>query len=265
SLTVTPASVASVTITPAPVHIDYGETTRLTATVRDARGEVLTGRAVTWSSSNQAIATVTAQGDVFGAGVGTATVTATSESVGGSATVNVNPIPPTATTLPASDVGPGTARINGVVTPNGSAPTVWFEYGLSPNPALFAMTGSGTGSLEEESWFSILSGLAGSTRYYYRIVAENAGGTTAGAVLDFTTAPPQAPTATTRPATNVRASRAVLNGDVVPNGAPTAVRFEIASAASMAGAVQLCVEPPQLLPRSFECDEVDLFGNTTYY
>src|SRR5690606_34177547 len=120
-------------------------------------------------------------------------------------------------------------------------------------------------SLEEESWFSILSGLAGSTRYYYRIVAQNAGGTAAGTVLDFTTPPPQPPTVTTQPAADVRASRAVLNGDVVPNGAPAAVRFDIAVDPSMAGAVPLCTVQAGLLPDSYECDEIDLFGNTTYY
>src|SRR5690606_11327795 len=46
---------------------------------------------------------------------------------------------------------------------------------------------------------------------------------------------------------------------------PAAVRFEIAVDPSMAGAVPLCTVQAGLLPDSYECDEIDLFGNATYY
>ena len=51
---------------------------QLTAVPQDANGTALTGRPVTWASSNTAVATVTDAGLVTGVGLGQATVTATS-------------------------------------------------------------------------------------------------------------------------------------------------------------------------------------------
>ena len=58
------AAVATVTITPAPLSMSVGQTTQLAATLKDASGNVVTGPAVAWSSSNTAVATVSAQGVV---------------------------------------------------------------------------------------------------------------------------------------------------------------------------------------------------------
>src|SRR5437867_1975953 len=54
SVTVSPSPnpVATVTVTPASVSMTAGQTSQLTATTKDAGGNVLTGRTVTWSSSN---------------------------------------------------------------------------------------------------------------------------------------------------------------------------------------------------------------------
>ena len=54
----------------------------------------MTGRLVTWSSSNPAVATVEFRvGLATGVAVGTATITATSEGKSGTATLTVNPVP----------------------------------------------------------------------------------------------------------------------------------------------------------------------------
>jgi uncharacterized protein YjdB len=66
-----------------------GFTAPLTALTRDASGNVLTGRVVTWTSSNTAVASVSSAGVVTGVKVGTATITATSEGKTGTATVTV--------------------------------------------------------------------------------------------------------------------------------------------------------------------------------
>ena len=50
---------------------------------------MLTGRVISWSSNQTAIATVTGSGVVTGVSGGTATITATSEGQVGTATVNV--------------------------------------------------------------------------------------------------------------------------------------------------------------------------------
>ena len=90
-LTVTQSSsgsVASVAVSLAAPSINVGSATQATATLRDAAGNVLTGRTVTWSSSNTGVATVSSSGVVSAVATGTAQITATS-TVSGSATVTV--------------------------------------------------------------------------------------------------------------------------------------------------------------------------------
>ena len=91
SITVTSnsAAVASVTVTPASSIVPPGGTTQLTATTRDAQGNVLTGRSITWATGAPGVATVSSTGLVTGVATGTATITATSEGIPGSASVTV--------------------------------------------------------------------------------------------------------------------------------------------------------------------------------
>ena len=89
TVAVTIVPVASVTVSPAPASVTAGQTVQLTATPKDASGNPLSGRVVTWATSNAAVATVSAGGLVSGLVVGTATITATSEGKSGSATVSV--------------------------------------------------------------------------------------------------------------------------------------------------------------------------------
>src|SRR5438094_692006 len=102
-----PAPVASVTVTPPSATVQAGQTVQLTATLKDANGNLLSGRSVTWSSSNTAVATVNNSGLVSGAAAGSATITATSEGQSGTAAITVTPAPPPApvasvTVTPAS-------------------------------------------------------------------------------------------------------------------------------------------------------------------
>ena len=82
-------AVGSVSVSPNPASASVGGSVQLNATVRDATGVVLTGRSVTWTSSNTATATVTGGGLVVGKTAGTVTITATSGGKSGSATVNI--------------------------------------------------------------------------------------------------------------------------------------------------------------------------------
>lgn len=91
STTAPPPAVASVAITPPSASVVMGQTTTLVATPNGPSGETLTGRIVTWSSSNTAIATVTTAGIVTGVVPGTATITATSEGKSTAAEVTVTP------------------------------------------------------------------------------------------------------------------------------------------------------------------------------
>ncbi len=90
-----PAPVASVTVSPATASVAVGGTVQLVATARDAGGQILTGRTITWSTGNAGVATVSAQGVVTGIAAGTAGITATSEGRSGLAAVTVTaPVPP---------------------------------------------------------------------------------------------------------------------------------------------------------------------------
>jgi hypothetical protein len=88
-ITVTVAPVATVAVAPSSVSILQGAKTQLTATTSDASGRVLSGRTVTWSSSDQTKATVDQNGLVTGVAYGQVTITATSEQKTGTATVKV--------------------------------------------------------------------------------------------------------------------------------------------------------------------------------
>ncbi|HEX9217107.1 MAG TPA: Ig-like domain-containing protein [Gemmatimonadales bacterium] len=84
-----PVAVAGVTISPSPTSVSVSQTVQLTATTRDAGGNVLTGRAVTWGSSDGTLATVNGSGLVTGVSTGFATITATSEGKSASADLTV--------------------------------------------------------------------------------------------------------------------------------------------------------------------------------
>src|SRR5438445_1385589 len=90
-------AVASVAVAPTTSSLTVGDTVRLAATVKDASGNVLTDRVVTWASSNPAVATVSGTGLVTGvrADAQQVMITGTSETVSGSAGVTVTAPEPT--------------------------------------------------------------------------------------------------------------------------------------------------------------------------
>lgn len=89
-----PAPVASTSVAPSSGAVQVGATVQFTATTRDAAGNILTGRTITWASNQPAIATVNANGLATGVTAGTATLVATSEGVSGSGTLSVTTAPP---------------------------------------------------------------------------------------------------------------------------------------------------------------------------
>lgn len=96
------APVASVSVSPSAPSVAIASTVQFTASTRDASGNALSGRTISWSSSNTAVATISAAGVAGGVAAGTVTITATSEGVSGQATLTVTttappPPPPVAT------------------------------------------------------------------------------------------------------------------------------------------------------------------------
>src|SRR5881296_3688957 len=104
TVSVTLPPVASVSVSPTFVTVLPTQTAQLTATTLDSTGAVLTGRTVTWSSSNTGVATVDGSGLVRGGTVGSSTVTATSEGKSASSGITVTTVPvATVTVTPASE------------------------------------------------------------------------------------------------------------------------------------------------------------------
>jgi uncharacterized protein YjdB len=93
SVTVKPVPVGTVAVQPTSLELDVGRTSSFSALVRDANGTVVTGRVVTWTSSNTAVATVTSTGVVKAIRTGSATITATSEGKSGGAQLTATPAP----------------------------------------------------------------------------------------------------------------------------------------------------------------------------
>jgi len=83
-----------------------GGTAQLGATAQDSTGNPLSGRTVTWTSSNGGVASVNGSGLVTGASAGTATITATSGGKSGSAAVTVVVVP-----VATVSVSPATASV----------------------------------------------------------------------------------------------------------------------------------------------------------
>lgn len=83
-------AVGSVEVSPATSALAPGDTVRLIASVKDAKGAALTGRTVTWSSSAEAVASVATSGLVTAIAAGSATITASVDGVTGTAKVTVS-------------------------------------------------------------------------------------------------------------------------------------------------------------------------------
>jgi hypothetical protein len=82
--------VAQVTISPGSATLVRAATQQFTATLKDASGNVLTGRSISWGSSNLAAATVNGTGLVTAVGAGSASILATSEGKTATAAVTVS-------------------------------------------------------------------------------------------------------------------------------------------------------------------------------
>jgi uncharacterized protein YjdB len=81
TVTANPAVVVSVGVTLNAGNIQVGQTTQAVATARDSAGNGISGRAVTWASSNPSVATVSSQGVVTAVANGSTSIKATVDGV----------------------------------------------------------------------------------------------------------------------------------------------------------------------------------------
>jgi uncharacterized protein YjdB len=89
TLNVTPAAIAAVSITPSRISLEVGQTVKLAAEARDARGNVLGQRPLAWSSDRTGVATVSTDGTITGVANGNATITVESGGKRSTAAVTV--------------------------------------------------------------------------------------------------------------------------------------------------------------------------------
>ena len=147
SITVAGAPVASVTVTPPSASVPAGQTVQLTATLKDANGNVLTGRTVTWASNNTTVATVNSNGLVTTKVAGSATITATSEGQSGTAAITVTPVPVASVTVTPATAGVAVgSTVQLTATPkdaNGNPLTGRVVTWQSSNNAIASVNGSG--------------------------------------------------------------------------------------------------------------------------
>jgi phosphodiesterase/alkaline phosphatase D-like protein len=149
---------------------------------------------------------------------------------------------PTAATIAASAITATTATLNGLVSANGSATDVTFEYGTTP-----AYAGAGSPIVATQSPLPptavnaaasvSLGGLTCGTTYHFRVDASNGAGAVSGSDATFATSacPTGTPTATSGAASSVTATSAVLNGTVSSNGAATTVTFSYGTTPAYGG------------------------------
>ncbi len=188
---------------------------------------------------------------------------------------NSNPPPqgnvPTATSNAANNVERTTATLNARVNPRGSETTYWFEYGDSANFGNVSSLQSAGNGVTSEAVSASVSGLSPSTKYFFRINAQNQFGTVNGATQSFTTKGPaiSAPSVETRTAINIEANTATLRGTVDPNGSETTYWFEYSND-SLLGSVLLKTTARTSAgagtnPTSVEANVSELVSNMTYY
>jgi hypothetical protein len=133
---------------------------------------------------------------------------------------------PTVQTLAATGLGQTFATLNGVVNPQGTNTTAWFEWGATTNYGNVTPAGSVGGGTSDTNYTRDLTGLASFTTYHFRAVASNNVGAAFGSNQTFTTAFASPPSATTLLASFVFGESATLNGQVSPNGATTLAWFD---------------------------------------
>jgi uncharacterized protein YjdB len=93
AVTVSSVPIASIAVTPETDELVVTQTLQLTATAKDDQGGILTGRPVSWSTSDAAKATVSSTGLVTGIAPGPVTITASAEGKSGASSITVQPKP----------------------------------------------------------------------------------------------------------------------------------------------------------------------------
>jgi hypothetical protein len=230
--------VRSVQVAPASATLVIGSTLTHVATLFDSLGNIIASpRPLAWSSASSGVATVNSTGVVTAVSSGTARIDATSGTAVGSATLIVVS-PSTAVTIASTALTGTSAILIGSVNPRGADTQSWFEWGTDQSLAGAAVTPSRSmgGGAADVSITEPISGLVPNTTYYFRVVANSAGGTTRGATFSFTT--PRPPTVATVGADPTTTQIYVVRGSATPNGSATTAYFEYGTSPTLSSSTQ---------------------------
>lgn len=214
------------TISPAGASIPVGGTRQYTATFVDRRGNVMPSQAVAWATTDPTVLTIDANGLARGVGVGAIRIVATADGTQAEVGASGVPSAPQTQSLAVDITGPGTARLNAAVVPNGGFTSAWFEWAPASGsvpPSLTVRSPVGDG-LQPVPISASLQGLRPNTRYIVWVLASNSAGVDED-TTSFTT-PSIRPFVTTLPVVGSTSPEATLNGTVIANGSQTAVWFE---------------------------------------
>ena len=129
-----PVAVTTVSLSASATTVNVGQTATLTASPRDASGNVVTGRTVVWATSNAAIATVSA-GLVTGISLGSVVITATVDTKSAQTAITITQSGPSCTGITPVSLTVGQTRVlsgaerSTLCLASGAAPA---EYVLIP-------------------------------------------------------------------------------------------------------------------------------------
>ncbi|NNF38511.1 MAG: hypothetical protein HKN71_07580 [Gemmatimonadetes bacterium] len=185
------AVVEQVLVGPAELELDLGDVANLAAVVVGAGGATL-DRAVSWTSSNPAVASVDGTGHIEARAPGSATVTAMVEGVAGESQISVLAPQGGAVTRAATAITPTSARLEGSVSAQSQAVAVWFEWGTGPEPEGMSPTASQASPTAPGDFTADLSGLLPDQRYFFRAALATLADTVFGQVRSFQTSTGQA-------------------------------------------------------------------------
>ncbi|MBT8508659.1 hypothetical protein AZH53_09605 [Methanomicrobiaceae archaeon CYW5] len=187
-----PPELASILLMPETATVEIGSTQSFTATGYDQYGDLLPDVVFAWSSSNETVGTVGADGLFSAAVPGTTVVTASSGSISATAAVTVPLPPPELTTI---EVTPSTATVEIGSTQQFSA-TAYDQYGDVMDDITIGWSSSdeGVGTITSAGLFSAAS--AGEAT-----ITASSGSISGTAVVTVPLPPPELATIEVAPST----------------------------------------------------------------
>ncbi len=262
-----PGPVATVTVTPATPSVPAGTTLQLQAVVQDAKGTTLTDRVVSWSSADTTIAKVSSTGLVTGAAMGQTTITASAEGKTGSAPATVTLGAPQVSLDTAYYIAADSAYLWGYVNGWGGQYQVLFQVSKNSSFSPQDSSGVATGTTTRDGWGWTYYDLAGSTTYYFRIVARNSVGSATSPARSFTTKPAGLPRIASERIDSVGPGNVRYTVEGGANGAPVQLTFQDGSSSTSFTDISGCdtLSLGLYSHYSWWCRSYGYRGSTTYW